>query len=57
MLKHSSLAAVIAAATVAAGFAGSAAAKVEGDTIILGSALSETGRNPAAGTSARVWRA
>ncbi|MCY4395782.1 MAG: amino acid ABC transporter substrate-binding protein [Rhodospirillaceae bacterium] len=53
MLKHYSPAAVIAAAAVAAVAAAPAVAKVEGDTIVLGSALSETGKYSTNGIHAK----
>ena len=53
MLKHSSPATVIAAAAVAAVIAAPASAKVEGDTIVLGSALSETGKYSTNGIHAK----
>ncbi len=53
MLKHCSPATVIAAAAVAAVIAAPASAKVEGDTIVLGSALSETGKYSTNGIHAK----
>ena len=53
MLKHCSPAAAIAAAAVAAVAAAPASAKVEGDTIVLGSALSETGKYSTNGIHAK----
>ena len=53
MRRHCSPATVIAAATVAAVIAAPASAKVEGDTIVLGSALSETGKYSTNGIHAK----
>ena len=53
MFKHCSPATVIAAAAVAAVIAAPASAKVEGDTIVLGSALSETGKYSTNGIHAK----
>jgi len=53
MLNHCSPATVIAAAAVAAVIAAPASAKVEGDTIVLGSALSETGKYSTNGIHAK----
>ena len=53
MLKHCSPATVLAAAAVAAMAAAPASAKVEGDTIVLGSALSETGKYSTNGIHAK----
>lgn len=53
MLKHCSPATVIAAAAVAAMAAAPASAKVVGDTIVLGSALSETGKYSTNGIHAK----
>lgn len=53
MLNHSSPATVIAAAAAAAVIAAPASAKVEGDTIVLGSALSETGKYSTNGIHAK----
>lgn len=45
-MKHSTIKTMVAGAAIAASlaFSGSALAKVEGDTIILGSAISLTGK-------------
>ena len=53
MLKHCSPATVLAAAAAAAIAAAPASAKVEGDTIVLGSALSETGKYSTNGIHAK----
>lgn len=53
MLKHRSPAAAVAAAAIAAVIAAPASAKVEGDTIVLGSALSETGKYSTNGIHAK----
>ena len=53
MLKHCSPATVLAAAAVAAVAVAPASAKVEGDTIVLGSALSETGKYSTNGIHAK----
>lgn len=53
MLKHCSPATVVAAAAIAAVIAAPASAKVEGDTIVLGSALSETGKYSTNGIHAK----
>jgi len=53
MPKHCSPATVIAAAAAAAVLAAPASAKVEGDTIVLGSALSETGKYSTNGIHAK----
>ena len=53
MLKHCSPATAIAAAAVAAMAAAPASAKVVGDTIVLGSALSETGKYSTNGIHAK----
>ncbi len=53
MLKHCSPAAAAAAAAIAAVVAAPASAKVEGDTIVLGSALSETGKYSTNGIHAK----
>ncbi|MDE0702497.1 MAG: amino acid ABC transporter substrate-binding protein [Rhodospirillaceae bacterium] len=53
MLKHSGPATVVAAAAIAAVIAAPASAKVEGDTIVLGSALSETGKYSTNGIHAK----
>ena len=53
MRNHSSPATVIAAAAAAAVIAAPASAKVEGDTIVLGSALSETGKYSTNGIHAK----
>ena len=53
MFKNCSPAAVIATAAAAAVLAAPASAKVEGDTIVLGSALSETGKYSTNGIHAK----
>lgn len=53
MLKHCSPATAAAAAAIAAVIAAPASAKVEGDTIVLGSALSETGKYSTNGIHAK----
>ena len=53
MLNHSSPATVVAVAAIAAVIAAPASAKVEGDTIVLGSALSETGKYSTNGIHAK----